>query len=408
MRVNLENAMHEAARLDAEDPLSHFRAKFVRHEDPVAYLDGNSLGRPPKPTLQRVARLLEYEWGERLIRSWDERWVDLPVEVGDRLGAVVIGAAAGQTVIADSTTVNLFKVLHAACGLRPDRDEIVVDAANFPTDRYVVESVAASRGLTVRWLRPDPESGVTVDLLARVLGSRTAVVLLSHVDYRSAYLADIAGLTTLTHDAGAVVVWDLCHSAGVVPVRLDDVGADFAVGCTYKYLNAGPGAPAFLYVAAGHLEAVRQPIEGWFGAEDVFAMAPAYKPATGIRRMLSGTPSIVGVVAVDEGVGMVAEAGLSRIRGKAAALTGLAIELTDAWLAPHGWSVASPRDADERGGHIVVRGHDAAGVADELMRSGVVPDFRNPDLVRLGLSPLTTSFAEVATALSIMRGIIAP
>ncbi|MGH3425563.1 MAG: aminotransferase class V-fold PLP-dependent enzyme, partial [Nocardioidaceae bacterium] len=261
----------DAVALDRTDPLARFREEFHRYDDPVAYLDGNSLGRPPKATLHRVGELLDREWGERLIRGWEERWVALPEQVGDRLAAACLGAAAGQTVVADSTSVNLYKVLHAACGLRPDRDEIVVDDANFPTDRYLVESVAASRGLTVRWITPDPVASVTAADLAAVLGPRTAAVVLSHVDYRSGGVVDLEALTGQVHDAGAVAVWDLCHSVGVLPVGLDAAGADFAVGCTYKYLNGGPGAPAFLYVADRHLADVRQPIAGWWSAADMFA-----------------------------------------------------------------------------------------------------------------------------------------
>jgi len=280
--------LEEAVRRDEADPLAGFRDRFVIGADPVAYLDGNSLGRLPKATIERLRHLVEVEWGVELIRSWDAGWVNLPTQVGDRLGTAVLGAAPGQTVIADSTSVNLYKALHAACDLRPDRAEVVVDDANFPTDRFIVERVAAARGMSVRWISPDPAAGVTGDDLAAVLGRQTAVVALSQVDYRSGYLSDLRGLTAQTHDAGAVVVWDLCHSAGVVPVELDAAGADFAVGCTYKYLNAGPGAPAFLYVADRHQAASTNPIPGWFGARDVFAMGPAYEPAGDIHIKVPG------------------------------------------------------------------------------------------------------------------------
>lgn len=391
----------DARRRDTEDPLGAFRERFLIAPEPVAYLDGNSLGRPPKATITRLQEVLTEEWAGRLILSWEDRWVDLPVQVGDQLAQTVLGSAPGQTLIADSTTVNLFKVLHAACQLRPDRTEIVVDDANFPTDRYLVEGIAADRGLTVRWLSPDPESGVRLDDLAGVLGPDTAVVSLSHVDYRSGYLADLAGITAAVHEAGAIAVWDLCHSAGVIPMSLDSAEVDFAVGCTYKYLNAGPGAPAFLYVAARHLSQVRQPITGWFGAADVFAMAARYEPAADIRRMLSGTPSVLGIVAVQEGLNLIDEVGLDQIRAKAVDLTEYVIALADQRLAPLGATVASPRAAAERGGHVTIRCADAAAVTQRLVAAGVVPDFRNPDLIRLGLSPLTTSYVETWTALDI-------
>ena len=397
----------DARHCDEVDPLARFRDRFVIDTDLVAYLDGNSLGRLPKTTAERLRRLVETEWGTGLIRSWEAGWVDLPTQVGDRLGEAVLGAAAGQTVIADSTSVNLYKVLHVSCGLLPDRSEIVIDDTNFPTDRFIVESVAAARGRSVRWVSPDPAAGVTAADLAPVLGPQTAVVALNQVDYRSGFRTDLTGLTGLVHEAGAVVVWDLCHSAGVVPVGLDAAQADFAVGCTYKYLNAGPGAPAFIYAAHRHHGSMAQPITGWFGARDVFAMAPAYEPADGIRRMLSGTPQVTGLVAVDEGVKLVAEAGIDAIHAKAMALTDMVVDLVDAWLVPLGASLASPRQAARRGGHVTVRCSDARATADRMTAAGVVPDFRNPDLIRLGLSPLTTSYTEAWTGLAVMRDIIA-
>ncbi|MGI8627958.1 MAG: kynureninase [Geodermatophilaceae bacterium] len=396
-----------ARRRDEEDPLREFRERFLIGPDPIAYLDGNSLGRPPKATIARLNEVLTQEWAVRLILSWEDRWVDLPTQVGDQLGEAVLGSAPGQTLIAASTTVNLFKVLHAACRLRPDRSEIVVDDTNFPTDRYVVEGIAADRGLTVRWLSPDPESGVKLSNLAGMLGADTAVVSLSHVDYRSGYLADFAGITAAVHEAGAIAVWDLCHSAGVIPMSLDAAEVDFAVGCTYKYLNAGPGAPAFLYVADRHLPLVEQPITGWFGAADIFAMAARYEPAHDVRRMLSGTPPVLGIVAVQEGVKLIAEAGLERIRDKAVELTEYAIALADRRLGPLGAAVASPRGAAERGGHVTIRCADAENVTARLIAAGVVPDFRNPDLIRLGLSPLTTSYVEVWTAMDIFAKTLA-
>jgi kynureninase len=397
-----------ALELDAADPLREFRDRFAIGSDPIAYLDGNSLGRPPKATLQRIRHVVESQWADRLIRGWSEHWMELPTRVGDRLGDVVLGAAPGQTVLADSTSVNLYKLLHAACTLRPDRTEIVIDDTNFPTDRYIVEAVAAERDRTVRWIAKTSMDGVTEEDLASVLGPSTAAVVLCHVDYRSSAVADLAGLTRMIHDAGALAVWDVCHSAGVLSIEVDAADVDFAVGCTYKFLNAGPGAPAFLYVADRHLADARQPIAGWIGAEDVFAMAPAYEPAVGIRRMLSGTPNVVGIAAVEEGVRLVAEAGLDRIRHKGSALTELVVGLVDEWLAPAGAELLSPRDATRRGCHVIVHHRDAEAVTERLIGKGVIPDFRNPGLIRLGLSPLTTSYAEAWTGLDVMRGIIAP
>ncbi|NRQ50311.1 kynureninase [Aeromicrobium stalagmiti] len=397
-------SVSDPAPLDAADPLGPFRERFVIDHDLVAYLDGNSLGRLPRATLERLTAFVREEWGGRLIRGWSESWVELPVTVGDELGAALLGAAAGQTVIADSTSVNIFKLLHAAAGVRPDRDEIVIDATNFPTDRYLVETVARARGMTVRWLEPDLVDNVTTEVLTAALGDRTAVVLLSQVDYRSGTLLDVPALTEAVHAAGAVVIWDLCHSAGVVPITLDADEVDFAVGCTYKYVNAGPGAPAYVYVAARHLAAAEQPITGWWSAADLFAMSDTYEASPTIRRMLSGTPSVAGILAVQEGVRLIAEAGVEAIRTKSEQLTAFTIDLLD----EAGLEIVTPRDAALRGSHVTVRHPDARAITERLVARRVVPDFREPDLIRLGLSPLTTSYAEVVAATRILVEEAAP
>jgi kynureninase len=399
------NSLDEARVLDRADDLAAFRDRFLPIGDPgvVAYLDGNSLGRPPRSTMDRLVELVAEQWGSRLIRAWSEGWLELPERVGDRLGQACLGAGPGQVIVADSTTLCLHKVLRAAAALRPGRTEIVTDAANFPTDRYVVEAVAEDLGLTVRWVPTELSSGITPELLAGAIGPNTAVVTLSHVAYRSAFVADLAAITDLVHAAGALVVWDLCHSAGVVPVRLDATGADFAVGCTYKFLNAGPGAPAFLYVRTEHQGDFRPPLRGWMGTEDIFDMDAAYRPAGGLRRALSGTPAIVGVRCVAEGVELVAEAGIDRVRAKSVALTRLVIDLADAWLAPLGFTVASPRIDARRGGHVTLDHRDAQTLAQRFIDAGVILDFRAPHGIRLGPSPLSTSYEEVWTALDRMR-----
>ncbi|MCR6483156.1 aminotransferase class V-fold PLP-dependent enzyme [Amycolatopsis sp. OK19-0408] len=398
--------LEEAARLDAEDELAAFADRFVPITDPgvVAYLDGNSLGRPLLSTGQRLQELVTHEWGARLIRSWDEGWLELPGRIGDELGRVALGAAPGQTIVADSTSVCLYKTLRAAVALRPGRDELVIDTGNFPTDRFLAESVAAEAGHTVRWIDADD---VRAEDVAAVTGPRTAAVVLSHVDYRSAAIADLAGITRLVHDRGALTVWDLCHSAGSIPVELDAAGADFAVGCTYKFLNAGPGAPAFLYVNARHHEEFAQPITGWMGAADTFGMAARYVPAPGIRRALSGTPPVLGMVGVQEGVALLAEAGIERVRAKAVALGRWVLDLADAWLVPLGFTVASPREDARRGGHVTVRHPDAERLSRVLIEHGVLIDFRRPDGIRIGLSPLTTGFTEVRAAMARIRELAA-
>lgn len=395
-----------AAALDAADPLSAWRQQFQLDADVLAYLDGNSLGRLPLRTRERLSAFVREEWGGRLIRGWSEGWVRLPVEVGDEVGALV-GAAPGQTVVGDSTSIGIAKALHAAASLVPGRTRLVVDAGDFPTDRYLAEQVARQRGLELVLVRRDADDDLAAPL-AEVLDERTAVVLLSHVDYRSGVLLDLPALTAQVHAAGAVVVWDLCHSAGVVPTALDAAGVDLAVGCTYKYLNGGPGAPAFLYAAQRHLPVLEQPLPGWWSADDLFAMADEYRPATDARRLLSGTPNVAGLVAVREGVAMVAEAGVDAVREKSVRLTSFAVEALDALAAAGApLEVVTPRDPARRGSHVTVRVPDARGVTEALTARGVVPDFREPDLLRLGLAPLTTSFAELHAGLAVLGEVLA-
>ncbi|MBB3157223.1 kynureninase [Microbacterium proteolyticum] len=393
----------EASALDADDPLAHHRAAFVGADTPLVYFDGNSLGRPPRATADRLARFVTDEWGGRLIRGWDEQWMQLPFAIGDRIAALALGAASGQTVIGDSTTVLLYKLLRAALDAQTSRDpqrvEIVVGRDDFPTDRYLVEGIAAERGARVVWVDVDTSRGVDAELLRAAVGERTAVVLLSHVSYRSGYLADGAGLTRIAHDAGALVLWDLCHSAGSVPIELDAWGADLAVGCTYKYLNGGPGSPAFAYVAARHQHTLTQPVQGWMGAADVFSMGPVYRPADGMRRFLSGTPPVLAMIAMQDSLDLLEEAGIDAVRAKSVALTEFAVRVADGILSPLGVRLASPRDAAERGGHVTLSHPAMRAVTARLWQGDVIPDYRDPHGLRIGLSPLSTSFAETLAGL---------
>jgi len=393
-------------QLDREDPLAAFRAEFLIPDETTVYMDGNSLGRPPARVAEALALVVARGWSERLIRSWTEGWMDLALELGDRIGAL-IGAAAGQTAVADSTTVCFYKAACAALDARPGRTEIVTDPGNFPTDRYVLESLAAARGLWLRWLEPaDPTRGPSAAELAALVGERTALVTFTHVDYRSAAILDMAAITRVAHDAGALTLWDLSHSVGAVEVSLDGAGADLAVGCTYKYLCGGPGSPAFIYVRRELANTLRQPIWGWLGRLDPFRMDPGYEPAEGIRAFLSGTPPILALHALEPGIEMVTRAGIERIRAKGIALTELAIALADAWLAQHGVSVASPRDGAVRGAHVALAHADAAALCEQLAGRGVLADYRAPDVVRIGLSPLSTRFAEVWDGLSVLRELL--
>ncbi|MHC3000564.1 kynureninase [Microbacterium sp. HJ5] len=409
--ATIDELAGEASALDAADPLRAYRDAFVGAATSLVYFDGNSLGRPPRASVERLAAFARDEWGGRLIRGWDESWMRLPFDIGDAIGRSVIGAAPGQTVVGDSTTVLLYKLVRAAFDAQhaadPARVEIVVDRDNFPTDRYLVDGIARERGGRVRWIDVDLSTGVTADALRAAVGPSTAVVLLSHVAYRSGYLADAAAFTAIAHDAGALVVWDLCHSAGSVPVRADEWGFDLAVGCTYKYLNGGPGSPAFAYVAARHQEALAQPIQGWMGTADVFAMGPDYRPAEGMRRFLSGTPPIVGMLAMQDTLALIEEAGIEAIRDKSVALTDFAVRVADAVLTPLGVAVASPRDAADRGGHVTLSHPAMRAVTARLWTEDVIPDYRDPDGLRIGLSPLSTSFAETLTGLRAVRDAVA-
>jgi kynureninase len=394
-----------AEERDAADPLAGFRDRFVREDPSLVYLDGNSLGPLPHATRARIAEVVADEWGAGLVRSW-HRWIGLPGQVGDLLGEHLLGAAPGQVAVCDSTTVNLYKLACAAMDARPGRRVIVTDDDNFPTDRYVLQGIAAQRGAELRLIGTDPDQGLAAGALRAAVDERTALVSLSHVAYRSGALADMAQITAIVHEAGALALWDLCHSAGAVPVELDASGADLAVGCTYKYLNAGPGAPAFLYVRRELQPALRQPVWGWFGQRDQFEMGQAYDPAPGIGQFLTGTPQIVGTVAVQEGVRLLGEAGIGRLRAKAVALTGYLIGLADTWLAPHGVTVASPRQAERRGAHVTLAHPQAWRISQALIANGVIGDYRTPGRLRLGPAPAYTRFTDVWDALNILRRIM--
>jgi kynureninase len=396
-----------AAMLDASDPLAAYRDAFILPAGVVAYLDGNSLGRPLKATGERLAGLVEHEWGERLIRAWDESWMRRPLALGDQLGGAVLGAAAGQVMVGDSTTVMLYKLTRAALDARLGRTEIIADTENFPTDRYVIEAVARETGRVIRWIDPDPATGVRLAEVEALLSARTALLLLSHVAYKSAYIADMPGITAAAHRAGALVLWDLCHAAGAIEVTLDASDADLAVGCSYKFLNGGPGAPAFGYVPHRLQGELTQPISGWMGHADPFAMGPGYVPAPGIRRFISGTPPILGMAPIQDMVNLIEKAGMPAVRAKSVALTEYAIRVTDEILAPLGVTLASPRDPAVRGGHVTLEHPLMKESVAELWRRGIIPDFRPPQGLRVGLSPLSTSFTELATALAHLRQILA-
>ncbi|GAB4463340.1 MAG: kynureninase [Anaerolineales bacterium] len=403
-----------AQHLDSLDPLASFRDQFVITDPDLIYLDGNSLGRLPKAAAERAKQIVDEEWGGGLIRGWNKGWWDAPRRVGDKIGAL-IGAAPGQVIVSDTVSVNLFKLAAAALTLQPHRKRIITDTLNFPSDLYILQGIVNL--LSPSPLRPSPKFGrgdggggcrilripsldndITPDLAAleASLDENTALVALSHVVFKSGYLYDMRRITDLAHAKGALVLWDLSHSAGSVPVRLDDCGADFAIGCTYKYLNGGPGAPAFLYVNKNLQEKLTSPIWGWWGQKNPFDFDLDYTPAPGAGRFLVGTQPMLSLLTMEAALEPALQAGMDAIRAKSILMTDYASFLTEAWLAPFGFSLGSPHDTAMRGSHISIRHAEGYRVNRALIEEmNVIPDFRAPDNLRLGFAPLYTSFAEV-------------
>jgi kynureninase len=406
--MDFEPSLRFAQHLDAVDELAGFRQEFVLAEPDLVYMDGNSLGRLPHRTVSRLESLIEEEWGRELIRSWNKGWFDAPQRLGDKAGRV-LGAAPGQVVVSDSTSVNLFKLVMAALALRPERDRIVSDVLNFPSDLYVVQGCVDLLGKRHRLELVSSADGVHVDVeaLYDAIDEQTALVTLSHVVFKSGFLHDAAAVTERAHRAGALVLWDLSHSAGVVPVELDRWGVDLAVGCTYKYLNGGPGAPAYLYVRQDLQAEARSPIWGWFGQRAPFEFDLNYQPREGVARFLVGTPPVLSLLALDSALDLVLEAGIDRLRHKSERLTGYLVYLVDEVLSPLGFSLGSPRDAARRGSHVSVRHADGYRINRALIEEmKVLPDFREPDNIRLGLAPLYTTFAEVWEAVERIRQVV--
>ena len=396
MDLSLSRAYAE--NLDSQDPLAPIRSRFVIADPDLIYLDGNSLGRLPLASSTDVQQLVEQEWGLALVRGWNEGWWEAPVRAGEKI-ARLVGAAPGQLVVCDNVSINLFKLAAAALALRPDRTCIVTDTLNFPSDLYILQGLVRLLEKSHSILRIGSREGnVTPDLeaLAEAIDENTALVTLSHVTFKSGYLYDMASVTELAHRQGALVLWDLSHSAGALPVGLDACNADFAIGCTYKYLNGGPGSPAFLYVRKDLQERVLSPITGWWGQNSPFAFDLDYTPAPGVARFLSGTPPILSLIAMESALEPLLEAGMEAIRVKSVLLGEYLIFLAEARLIPLGFCLGSPRSAQQRGSHISLRhpeGYRINRVLIEEMK--VIPDFRAPDNLRLGLAPLYTSFCDV-------------
>lgn len=404
----MKPTLNQAQALDAADELAHFRERFVHDEPDLIYLDGNSLGRLPQVTAEHLQKVVSQEWGRRLIRGWNEGWYELPETVGAKV-AQLVGAKADEVIIADSTSINLFKLALSAVQAQGGRTKIVTDDLNFPSDLYILQGVARLAGVDCEVVRVKSADGLhgPVEGLAEAITRDTALVSLTQTTFKSGYTYDLAAITEMAHRAEALVLWDLSHSVGALPIHLNEAGIDLAVGCTYKYLNGGPGSPAFLYVRRDLQEWLLNPISGWMGQENPFDFGLDYRPTMGIRRFLSGTPSIFGLAAVDAGIDLLLEAGMEKIRTKSVQQSGYFIELYDALLAPLGFRLNTPRDPKRRGSHITL-GHEEGWRIDQALinEMKVLTDFRRPDNIRFGIAPLYNSFVEVYTAVTHLKTVV--
>ena len=397
-----------AQALDAKDQLSKYRDEFMIADPSLCYLDGNSLGRMPNATVGVVENYLRGEWATKLVSGWTD-WIDEAQSVGDLIGRASLGAAVGQMLCVDTTSVNFYQLCSAAVDARSDRKTVITDTANFPTDRYILEGICKQRGLKLVVIDDDDgEEFISPEMLAAVLNDDVALVSLSVIQYRSGVLHDVAKLTQLARDAGALFVWDASHAVGVVPMQYDRDKVDLAVGCTYKYGNSGPGSPAWLYVSHRVQSELNVPIQGWFAQDDQFAMGQGFDRTTGMRGFQIASPSIIGMRCVTTAFEMIERAGLSAIAQKAAQGTELMLALHDAWLEPLGFSVVTPRDSKRRGGHISVRHPDSQKISEAMRIFGnVIGDFRQPDCIRLAISPLPTSYVEVFDGFERIRDVVA-
>ncbi|MDF1560097.1 MAG: kynureninase [Bacteroidales bacterium] len=405
-------AYKEAIALNEQDDLFAYRSKFFGGDEKLIYLDGNSLGRLPVESKAIIERSVKIEWGERLIRSWNEDWFTKNIELGDKI-ARIAGASEGEVVITDSTSVNLYKLAHAALRCKKDRTRIVTDELNFPSDIYIFQGLLKEFGEGYELIVVPSRDGMTIDTsdLKETINDNTALVSLSHVAFKSAFRYNMKEITSLGHEKGAMILWDLSHSIGVVPGELNESNADLAVGCTYKYLNGGPGSPAFLYVRKDLQDKLSSPIWGWFGEKNPFDFELKYRPGEGIKRFLAGTPPILSMKAIEPTLDMLNEIGMDRIRRKSVLQSELLLMLASEFLYPLGFQSGSPIDPEKRGSHVSLRHPEACRICKALIDpeigdTVVIPDFREPDNIRLGITPLYTTCTELFMAVREIRNIV--
>jgi kynureninase len=407
--TNFSTTRQYAQQLDSQDPLASYREQFVINDSDLIYLDGNSLGRMPRAVIERMQKAVEDEWGTDLIRGWNRGWWEAPARIGEKI-ASLLGAANGQVIVSDQTSLNLYKLATAALTLQTDRKRIITDTFNFPSDLYILQGIVKLLGEQHEIIRIGAlDDDITPDLAAleSAINDDTVLVTLSHVTFKSGYLYDMQRITELAHRKGALVLWDLSHSAGAVPIELDKCNVDFAIGCTYKYLNGGPGAPAFLYVNKAIQEKASSPIWGWWGQNNPFALDLDYQPAQGVQRFLTGTAPMLSMIAMEAALIPLLEAGMDSLRAKSVLMTDYASYLTDHLLAPLGFSLGSPRDSTKRGSHISIRHMDGYRINRALIEEmNVIPDFRAPDNIRLGFAPLYISFTDIWEGFDRIRKVV--
>jgi len=396
-----------ALNLDAEDRLTVFKSEFFTHDPDLIYLDGNSLGRLPHKTIEDLNNTIQNEWGRELVKSWKDPWINKAYELGNLI-AEIVGATKGEIVISDSTSVNLFKLASAALKARPGRNKIISDELNFPSDLYILQGVKDlfDKDYYIELIPSTDGIAINPESAEKMIDSDTALVCLSQVAFKTSFMYDMKRITDAAHRSGALILWDLCHSVGAIPVDLESSGADMAVGCTYKYLNGGPGSPAFIYVRKDLQKVLTQPIWGWLGSEDPFSFNINYKPSESIESFISGTPAVISMTAIETGVRMIARAGIEAIRNKSVLQTEYLIYLAKEKLYSYGFSLGSPEDQEQRGSHVSLCHPESYRINQAMISLGVIPDFRAPDSIRLGIAPLYTSFEDIYKAIDIVEKIV--